>query len=43
MHFFISGSQTPFKLDFLTDAYTQATTPAAKTRGFRLNYWQTTC
>jgi hypothetical protein len=38
--FCFSAAQTPFTLDFLTDAYSMV---AAKMRGFKLVYWQTTC
>jgi len=39
----ICTSQTPFKIDFLTDAYTQVDAINVKFRGFNLAYWETTC
>ena len=34
------AKQTPFKIDFLTDAYTYA---SAGVKGFKLAYWETSC
>jgi hypothetical protein len=35
-----SGMQNPFQLSFLSDAYNYA---KQGTKGFKLNYWETTC
>jgi hypothetical protein len=37
-----SASQQPFRLDFLSDAFT-VYDAATMMKGFKLVYWQTTC
>jgi hypothetical protein len=39
----LSGSQIPFKVEFLSDDYTPAASAAFTAKGFKLVYWQTTC
>jgi len=39
----VCTTQQPFNIQFLTDAYTMATDPAASIRGFKLIYFETTC
>jgi hypothetical protein len=34
---------TPFQLNFLTDAWTMATIATTVFRGFKLTYFETTC